>query len=88
MQLEARKYLFDIRQACDLLAEFTAGKSLSDYVTNAILRSAIERQFEIAGEALTKLLKVGPSLASALTDSKRIISFRNVLIPRLCIRFQ
>ena len=80
MQLEARKYLFDIRQACDLLAEFTAGKSLADYAADAMMRSAVERQFEITGEALSKLLKVEPSIAGAITDSKRIISFRNVLI--------
>ena len=80
MQLEARKYLFDIRQACALLAKFTAGKSLADYASDDLLRSAIERQFEISGEALNKLLKVEPSMAAAITDSKRIISFRNVLI--------
>jgi uncharacterized protein with HEPN domain len=80
MQLEARKYLFDIRQACGLLTEFTAGKSLADYAADAMLRSAVERQFEITGEALSKLLQIAPSLAPAITDSKRIISFRNVLI--------
>ena len=31
MRLEARKYLFDIRSAADLLAEFQAGKTFADY---------------------------------------------------------
>src|SRR5207244_10935024 len=61
-------------------AEFTARQSLADYATDAMLRSAVERQFEIIGEALSKLLKVEPSMAATITDSKRIISFRNVLI--------
>jgi len=30
MRLEAKKYLHDIKRAGDLLAEFTAGKTLAD----------------------------------------------------------
>jgi len=30
MRLEVRKYLYDIKQAADLLGEFTAGKQFSD----------------------------------------------------------
>jgi hypothetical protein len=31
LSLEVRKYLFDIKQAGDLLAGFTAGKTFADY---------------------------------------------------------
>jgi uncharacterized protein with HEPN domain len=47
MQLEAKKYLYDIQQAAQRIADFTAGKRLEDYQGNAILRAAVERQFEI-----------------------------------------
>ncbi len=80
MRLEIRKYLFDIQQACRLLSEFTAGKTLADYQADALLRSAVERQFEIAGEALNRALNLEPELASAISDTKRIVAFRNVLI--------
>jgi len=49
---EVKKYLFDVWQACELLAQFAAGKTLIDYQGDALLRSGIERQFEIVGEAL------------------------------------
>jgi uncharacterized protein with HEPN domain len=45
---EIRKYLFDIWQACELLAQFSTGKTLDDYQGDALLRCAIERQFEVA----------------------------------------
>jgi predicted nucleotidyltransferase len=35
MRLEARKYLYDIKQAADLLGEFTAGKQFTDYMESS-----------------------------------------------------
>jgi uncharacterized protein with HEPN domain len=58
MRLEAKKYLYDIQQAADLLAEFTGGKSFADYEADAMLRAAVERQFEIVGEALAQLARL------------------------------
>ncbi|HEV2177152.1 MAG TPA: HepT-like ribonuclease domain-containing protein [Terriglobia bacterium] len=80
LRLEARKYLFDILQACDLLVQFTSGRSLTDYSADALLRSAVERQFEIIGEALGQALRLDPSLSSHISDTHRIIAFRNRLI--------
>jgi uncharacterized protein with HEPN domain len=42
--------------------------------------NAVERQFEIIGEALAQLLRLDPSLCSRITDSGRIVAFRNRLI--------
>lgn len=80
MRLEARKYLFDIQQACGLIALFTAGRTFEDYAGDAMLRSAVERQFEIVGEAMVKLLRVSPELETRITDCRRIIAFRNILV--------
>jgi uncharacterized protein with HEPN domain len=79
-RLEVRKYLFDIVQAGYLLAQFTAGKTLADYSADPLLRSAVERQFEIIGEALSQAVRADPSLSNRITESRRIIAFRNRLI--------
>ncbi|MFV1858310.1 MAG: DUF86 domain-containing protein, partial [Anaerolineales bacterium] len=80
MRLEAKKYLHDMRQAAELIASFTEGKSVADYDADAMLRSAVERQFEIIGEALAHLARLDPSLANRIREYARIIAFRNILI--------
>ena len=78
--LELKKYLFDIRGACELIRQFVAGKSFREYTSDAMLRSAVERQFEVIGEALKQALQLDPSLSERITDTGRIIAFRNRLI--------
>ena len=75
-------YLHDIRDAAQHVAEFTAGKQLADYQSDVLLRSAVERQFEIICEAASQLAGVDASLATALTDYPRVVAFRNILIHR------
>lgn len=80
MRPEAKKYLFDIQRAVALLTQFTAGKVLADYADDAMLRSAVERQFEIVGEALAHLSTLDPDIAARISEHRRIIAFRNILI--------
>jgi uncharacterized protein with HEPN domain len=77
---EANKFLFDARQACISIQQFVQGKSLVDYDNDALLRSAIERQFIIVGEALLQASKHGQPLDGNITDARRIVAFRNVLV--------
>lgn len=79
MPRDPRAWLLDIIAACDLLAEFTSGKGFEDYVANAMLRSAVERQLEIIGEALRAAVRHQPDLAERITDVPAIIAFRNQL---------
>jgi uncharacterized protein with HEPN domain len=80
MRLEARKYLYDINSACELIKEFVGGKSLEDYESDAMLRSAVERQFMVIGEALSQLLRKWPEFEKSISNVRQIISFRNLII--------
>jgi uncharacterized protein with HEPN domain len=79
MQLEVRKYLYDVQEAADLVSQFTAGKDFADYQQNPMLRLAIERAFMIIGEALAQLARVDANLASRISDFRNIVGFRNLL---------
>ncbi len=57
---DARKYLFDIRQAAESTGQFVRDRAFSDYMQDPMLRSAVERQFEIIGEALTRFSRIAP----------------------------
>jgi len=79
MELEAKKLIYDVDQAVRLIVEFTQGKEFEDYTDDSLLRSAVERQFEVIGEALTRLKHVDQELLSRISDYQRIIGFRNLL---------
>jgi uncharacterized protein with HEPN domain len=80
MRPEAKKYFYDIQQAANLILRFAQGKSFQDYQTDALLRSGVERQFEIIGEALSQLARIEVVSASRISDYSEIIAFRNILV--------
>jgi uncharacterized protein with HEPN domain len=80
MRIESKKYLYDIAQAAKLAVGFVAGKTFADYSADPMLRSAVERQLEIVGEALAQLARIDPAAASQIGEYQRIIAFRNILI--------
>jgi uncharacterized protein with HEPN domain len=77
---DAGKYLWDARPAAEKLTRFAAGRTVDDYLADELLRLAVERQFEIIGEALNGLRRADPTQASQVPDLSRIVAFRNVLI--------
>lgn len=80
MKLETLKYLHDIQRAADLLREFTSGKTFVNYEGDSMLRSAVERQFEIIGEAMASIVRIDKPVAERISHYQRIIAFRNILI--------
>jgi uncharacterized protein with HEPN domain len=80
MPLDAKAYLADMTAATDRIAAFTKGKTYNDYLADDLLRSGVERQFEIVGEALRKLSELNADMAAKIPEFRRIIAFRNVLV--------
>jgi uncharacterized protein with HEPN domain len=80
MERDSRAFLWDVRRAADLIAEFTTGLDAEGYAANRLVNAAVERQFEIIGEALNQLEKTAPDLAHRVPYLPEIVSFRNVLI--------
>ena len=82
MHADARKLLWDAQDAAERIARFTAGRSFSEYEADEFLRSAVERQFEIIGEAMNQLRRIDPETASSIPELSHVIAFRNILVHR------
>lgn len=80
MHPRAPKLLEDIRNAADFVKTATQGVALEQFKQDRLLRQAVERNFEIIGEALRRLENDDPDTAARIADYRRIIAFRNVLI--------
>lgn len=80
MRPESRKYLWDASQAVDRITRFVAGKTFQDYQADDLIRSAVERQFEIIGESLAQMRTADAETAASVPELARIVAFRNLLI--------
>lgn len=82
MKRDAKTYLHDIYEACEYIQTFTQGMSIEDYRQSELVRAAVERKFAIIGEAPVQLRSDYPKLLNRISDTDKIIGFRNVLVHR------
>ena len=80
MRPKSAKLLEDIRDSAAFIREATQGKTLDDYRADRLLRQAVERNFEIMGEAVNRLTGYDPDIAERIAHTSQIVAFRNVLI--------
>jgi uncharacterized protein with HEPN domain len=80
MTVATKKLLLDVRDAGESILHNTAGKTLVDYSTSRFFRRAVEREFEIIGEALGRLAQIDPPTAAAVSELRRTVDFRNRII--------
>ena len=80
MRHEAAAYFGDADQAAGLAQEFVQGRMREDMATDALLRSGVERQLQIVGEALSQLARLDGDLASRIPDLSDIVGLRNILV--------
>jgi len=74
------KFLYDIKLAIDDIESYfeTETRTFDNYTKNSLLKRAIERNLEIIGEAINRLLKDDPSFP--IENAKKIIGLRNQII--------
>jgi uncharacterized protein with HEPN domain len=66
-------------RALERVPRFLADRTLEDYLEDELCQSAVERQLEIAGDALGQLRKLEPELFTRIPEGPLIVAFRNVL---------
>ena len=72
-------YLADIIDACDTIDLALARVDTDGYLADRVIRSAVEREFIIIGEAIASLSRMNPELAARITHARLIVGFRNRL---------
>jgi uncharacterized protein with HEPN domain len=80
MNDDIRKNLVDILLAAEEIQHFVHGMDFNAYQNSPVTQRAVERDFEIIGEALNRMKKMDEELLKKISEHHRIIGFRNVLI--------
>lgn len=79
MRRDVRAYLSDIVDSCDAIAAALDGIDLDAYKASRLIRSAVEREFTIIGEAVSVLSRKAPDVFDSIAQSRRVVDFRNQL---------
>lgn len=77
MNDHVKAYLSDILHYAAKVIEFTAGRTLDEYLSDEFFRSAVERQLELLGDTVGQLLKTAPEYETQISNARRIVDFRN-----------
>ncbi|MCB1122804.1 MAG: DUF86 domain-containing protein [Verrucomicrobiae bacterium] len=75
-----RKLLLDITLSCEEIVDFTREKSFEEFLADRLLQLALEREFEIIGEAIARLERLDPDrIETKIPEFRKIIGFRNII---------
>ncbi len=76
---EVKIWLTDIQQAIEEINSFCRDiRSFQDFQRDIKTRRAVERNIEIIGEAMSRILKVEPAIQ--ISDTRKIVDTRNRII--------
>lgn len=79
MNNKIKKLLFDIKTAIDNIDTYIGGpKIFEKYENSPMLQDAVERNIEIIGEAMSRLLIIDTDIR--ITNLRRIVDARNKII--------
>ena len=79
MTRDVSAYLQDVLEACTAIEDVMSGVSVEEYRTKRAVRSAVEREFIIIGEALRRVSALDERLFRSISNSRAIVDFRNML---------
>ena len=79
MKRDPCSFLADVVDAGNAIRAAVNGIGLDDYNQSRLIRSSVEREFIIIGEALSQLARVDQALFAQVELAPEIISFRNKL---------
>ena len=80
MDNRVKKLLFDALSSGRSIQQWCLGRSFEEYVQDRQFRRAVEREYEIIGEALGRLSHADAAAAARISDLRRIVSFRHRII--------
>ena len=82
MDERIEKWLYDIRLAIAEIESFFEGKpkSFEDYKGNQLLKRGVERNLEIIGEAMNRILERDPAFLEKINEARSIVGLRNQII--------
>jgi uncharacterized protein with HEPN domain len=80
MNNQVRKLLFDVLESGRSIRDWCRRRAFAEYEADRQLRRAVEREFEIIGEALNRLQHTDPVTAARVNQLPRIVGFRNRII--------
>jgi len=79
MKREVKKYLFDIKVSIESIYDYLGDKrDFFEYQNNKLLRRGIEREIEIIGEAMSRIMKIAPEIQ--IENARQIVDTRNWVI--------
>jgi uncharacterized protein with HEPN domain len=82
MDKRVLKWLFDIKSSIDEIDSYFVNEKMDffEYRKNSMRKRAVERNLEIIGEAINRIIKTDPSFSTKITDAVAIIGLRNQVI--------
>ena len=79
MKPEVKKHLFDVKVSIESIFEYLDDKrDFLEYQKSKMLRRAVEREIEIIGEAMARILKIEPTIT--IQHARKIVDTRNWVI--------
>jgi uncharacterized protein with HEPN domain len=79
MRHDVSKLLNDILDAGEFVRQCVEGRTFESFAADRLLFQAIERNFEIIGEAFNRIARQYPEVATRIGEHSRVIAFRNIL---------